>query len=892
MKLQWLVQARALVAQTARSRGWFVLAMLATTLVAALDVLTGPKVVLIGLLIVGPLIASARTSPADAMLVTLYAVGLAAYLGVPEGIFGTIDHLVRCLVVVVSGGLSTWVSGLRRQREEAAARAATQHNLARIFAESTSLADAGPRILAAIGETFGWELGTLWVLGGRVGALRCADTWQGPGAKICDFDDLGRALAFRPGVGLPGSVWATGAPAWMANVIDDSSSARARAAASAGLDGAFGFPILSGTRVLGVIEFLTQRVGKADEDLLATVATVGRQVGQFIERREAEQAVTESEARKTAMLHAALDCIVTIDHEGRVVEFNPAAEQTFGYRAADVIGKEMASLIIPPRLRDLHREGLARYMVTGEGPVLDTRFELTAMRSDGSEFPVEVTITSIQLEQSPMFTGYLRDITARKRTETENAKLLEREHASRLRAERAEERASFLAHAVTLLSMSLDYEQTLESVARIVVPDLADWCVIDMLEEGGLIKRLAVTHVDPAKEALAWDLDRRYPLNPDEPEGAPKVIRTGKPELVAEIPDSLLEVVARDQEHLQIIRELGLKSAMVVPLQARGRVLGAISFASAEYGRLFDEDDLDLAQQLALRAAMAIDNARLFRDRAHIAKILQQSLLPETLPQLPGVEVAGRYRAAGEGVEVGGDFYDVFQIGERRWGMVMGDVCGKGARAAALTSLARYTIRAAAMREPRPSRILTMLNEAILRESSDESFATVAYAMLEPYDGGAHLTVSCGGHPQPIVLRRDGTVETVGRGGSLLGVLADPQLVDETVDLFPGDAVVLYTDGAPEGRSKRGFFGSQRLLGLVRSCVGVGAASIAQTIENEVMEFQNNRPRDDVALLVFRIADNGGPPTGGAPGALLESFEESLRPILPAVDAPPIVPHS
>ena len=170
-------------------------------------------------------------------------------------------------------------------------------------------------------------------------------------------------------------------------------------------------------------------------------------------------------------------------------------------------------------------------------------------------------------------------------------------------------------------------------------------------------------------------------------------------------------------------------------------------------GRRFDEQDLELGEELARRCATAIDNARLYGERAYIARTLQESLLPAELPEIPGLETAARFRATGEGNEVGGDFYDLFESGGRGWTVVIGDVCGKGPDAAAVTALARYTLRAAAMRERLPSRSLALLNEALLRQRGDRRFCTVAYAYLETLDSGARVGFASGGHPLPLVLR-------------------------------------------------------------------------------------------------------------------------------------------
>jgi serine phosphatase RsbU (regulator of sigma subunit) len=438
---------------------------------------------------------------------------------------------------------------------------------------------------------------------------------------------------------------------------------------------------------------------------------------------------------------------------------------------------------------------------------------------------------------------------------------------------RIEEAQRFLAKAGTTLSSSLDYPTTLASVANLAVPYLADWCVIDVLEEDGSLDRLAMAHQDPEKIRLVRELEERYPPDPDVPRGVAQVLRTGRSELVPDIPEALIDEAARDIEHREILRKLGLKSYMIVPLVARGRTLGVITLVSAESGRRYSEADLELAEELAHHAALAVDNARLYRGRIQVARTLQEGLLPFQLPEVPGVEVGLRYLSAGE-EDVGGDFYDLFdtkmtdQNGSSEslspsWGIVVGDVSGKGAEAAAMLAFARYTIRTLATRESCPSTVLSNLNEAMLhqrRERDDHKFCTVTYVRLETDEGniehGARITVSRGGHPPPFLLRTDGSIYKVGEPGRAIGVFDDINLTEQEASLAPGDALILYTDGVVEARSPDGlFFGEERLMALLRSSVALDASTLASRIEEAVLNFQEQAPRDDVAVLVLRVSD-------------------------------------
>ena len=292
--------------------------------------------------------------------------------------------------------------------------------------------------LEVIGESLGWELGAVWELGAD-GRLRCVRTWHA-GAGAPEFEALSARITLVSGEGLPGQVVLTGEAIWMADAPEDANFPRAAAARRAGLHAAFGFPLHSPRGVVGVMEFFSRELRELDRQLLQTMHALGSQVGQLVARRRAEEEVRASESRLGAMLEAALDAVVTMDHGGRVLGWNHAAETTFGYRADEAIGSDMAELIVPHQLRDSHRSGLARFLESGTPVVLDRRLELTGMHKNGTEFPVELTITKIGLPGLPTFTGYLRDITDRKRAEHElrasRARLVEVADAERVRIQR------------------------------------------------------------------------------------------------------------------------------------------------------------------------------------------------------------------------------------------------------------------------------------------------------------------------------------------------------------------------------------------------------------------------------------------------------------------------
>jgi PAS domain S-box-containing protein len=415
-----------------------------------------------------------------------------------------------------------------------------------------------------------------------------------------------------------------------------------------------------------------------------------------------------------------------------------------------------------------------------------------------------------------------------------------------------EQAQRFLAEASRVLSGSLDYEETLIAIAKLAVPVVADWVGVDLATDTGELERVAVEHVDPDKIAMAQELAERYPAEPRTDRGVYQVLRTGESQLWPEIPDALLIEAAHDEEHLEMIRAIGMSSAMVVPMRVRDRVLGVITLVSAESGRVFHHGNLRLAEDLALRAAAAVENARLYRARSAIAQTLQASLLPPMLPEVPGCDVGAVYQPAGEDHEVGGDFYDLFATSDDHWFLVIGDVCGKGAEAAAVTALVRYTIRAAAARRHSPAAILSWVNEVMLAESSTR-FCTVAIAHLDRSGGGAKLTLAAGGHPAPLVVRADGRVEELGVGGTLLGLVDDPRLTDFTAELAPGETLLLYTDGVTEAAAPHRVWSPEDLAEVAAGLGGGSAQELVDHIAEAAQDGLDAEPRDDIAMLALRL---------------------------------------
>jgi PAS domain S-box-containing protein len=414
-------------------------------------------------------------------------------------------------------------------------------------------------------------------------------------------------------------------------------------------------------------------------------------------------------------------------------------------------------------------------------------------------------------------------------------------------ARRLAENQAFLAEAAKELGGSLDSEATLQRAADLLVSRLADWCVVDLLEPDGRLRDAVVAHSDPAKVRQAKELRERFPPDPQAGGGAYEAIQSGRT-TTYEVTDELLSQADVDPELVAAVRSLELRSAIFVPLRARGRILGALTLIWTEHGRTQSAADVGLAEEFATQAALAIDNARLFAERDEIARALQTALMPSSLPEVPGFDVAAAYWPAGAAMEVGGDFYDAFDRPGGALGLVVGDVCGKGAEAAAVMGVARQTVRAAGLREDRPSAILEVLNEALLRDQTD-LFCTACDVRMRPEGDVARMSVCLAGHAAPILLRADGSTERIGKSGSLLGVLPKVVLHDVQGELRRGEGLVLFTDGLVENRGETL---EEELVAMLAGRAEASAADLVEAVYDWHVSRIPDTHGDDAVVLVAR----------------------------------------
>jgi PAS domain S-box-containing protein len=608
-------------------------------------------------------------------------------------------------------------------------------------------------------------------------------------------------------------------------------------------------PLAARGRALGSMTLLSTRAGRHYlESDLAFATALAERCALAIDNARLHDRAERSLSLLDTVFSTAPVGLALVDRELRFVRVN----ETFAAFNASAV-RELVGRTVPEILRAAgHPESDVvpsyEHVLSTGAAVLDR--ELTTRTPECGARHWNVSFTPVTHADGSV-TGVIVSVV----DVTERRALLDAERDARVRAD-------FLAHAGAILDASLDYEETLRSVAQIAIPEIADWCAVSVLDDAGMLQEVATAHVDEGQRELGAEISRRFPPDPSAHSGTYGVARSGETAYVREVTEEMLVAAVDDPEHLDLIRRLGLRSVIIAALKARGRIFGTFSLASAESGRLFDEADLQLAEELAARAGMAIDNARLYTERSRIAHTLQVKLLPERLPEIPRALMAARYRAAGELNEVGGDFYDVFQRSSTEWALVVGDVSGKGAEAAAVTALARYTLRAAALEDAPPSGALQRLNTAMLYDDTSQ-FATVVVAYLSSGpDNSIDLRLALAGHPPPAVVRRDGTVEMVGQFGTMAGLRPDIAVHDVDVRLAADDVLLLYTDGVTEAGPRRTPFGEAGLVSVLSGMGGHTPQAVVDAVERAVVAAQPGDPRDDIALLA--ICPSAGVSTPGS----------------------------
>ena len=415
------------------------------------------------------------------------------------------------------------------------------------------------------------------------------------------------------------------------------------------------------------------------------------------------------------------------------------------------------------------------------------------------------------------------------------------------------QRLAFLARASEVLNESLEVETTLRRLADLSVQHMSDWCSVDLVQPDGEVENVVIAHVDRSKIELVQEFRRRYPPNPDAPTGALRVIRTGEAELFSEVPQEMLVEAAEDEQHLEMMRALGLTSAIIVPLIARGRTLGAITFISSDRERTYGEEDLELAKDLARRAALAIDTVVLYQREHETALTLQRALLPGDLPQVEGMEVATRYLPAEAGLEVGGDWFDVTASGDGRVDVVIGDVAGRGVHAAAVMGRLAMALRAYVLDGRAPEAAVDGLDR-LMKEFKPPQMATLFALSLDLSSGRARYVRA--GHPPALLRSPEGeVVELGGEGSPPLGLIDGAHFAANEVTLDPDSTLLLYTDGLIERRWQ------DPQLGIEKLCDAFSEAPAAPQalVDHIPAALDAERVPDDIALLALRFGGTMSP---------------------------------
>jgi PAS domain S-box-containing protein len=413
---------------------------------------------------------------------------------------------------------------------------------------------------------------------------------------------------------------------------------------------------------------------------------------------------------------------------------------------------------------------------------------------------------------------------------------------------RAEQRLRLITRSNELLARWLDYPAPLDDLCNLLVPAVAEVCVIDLVE-GTRLRRVGEAYADPEFEAAVEQLSELIPIETVNA-GPIAVVRSGETLVYEGVSaDELAEGlpgVPRD-----LIERLAPASTLIVPLVGRGHTVGTLCLSHR--GGHFDDDDRRFAEELGRHVGLAVANSQLYEREHAVAAALQQSLLPPRLPEVPGMEIAARYEPGGTRLAVGGDFYDVFEAGEGVWYAVVGDVCGTGAEAAAITSQVRYTARALASRVPGPAALLGEINDRLL-DRNDTRFCTAVAARLAALGPATQVTLACGGHPPPVIVDPEGA-QLVECQGTLLGVYPDVGHGELTLELAPGRALVLYTDGVTECRAADGqLLSEDGLVEVLSNCKDEHAEKIATQVIETAVQHAAFGPADDIVVLVVRQA--------------------------------------
>lgn len=557
--------------------------------------------------------------------------------------------------------------------------------------------------------------------------------------------------------------------------------------------------------------------------------------------------LSEMSVAMLARAVAAIDIPFTITDPRRsdnpLVYVNDAFCAISGYNAADLLGRNCRFLqgpgTDPSALEEL------RSAVNEERATVVT---LLNYRADGTPFWNQVTISPVREgDRVVNYVGVQADVTERVQMEQE------RERADAI-ARHAQGRLALVAEATSLLSATLDVDEALDRLARLVVPVLADWCAVDMVRGNG-VERVAVAHVDSDSAGALQQVGELYPMRLDDSGPVPSVLRGGPPLLFADVDESLLKASGRSDEHFELLRRVGITSGVVVPLVARRRILGTMTLGIVGTERAYDEEGLALAVDLARRAGLAVDNARLYSEAQEAAITLQRSMLP-SIPHIPGLDIAAHFVPSSGTAAVGGDWYDVLPLPDGAVGLAIGDVMGHDMHAAAAMGQLRSVLRSYAWEGDRPAGVLDRLDR-LVQGLHMAQIATTIYARLVPGDDALELTYANAGHLPPLLRTPSGKVVRLEDGHSpLIGAVdesasnAEPR-AEATLAMEPGSILLLYTDGLVEDRTLDLETELVRLEDVLRQ--QPSDAPMSAICDSILRAMARRELLDDAAILLVRV---------------------------------------
>lgn len=530
--------------------------------------------------------------------------------------------------------------------------------------------------------------------------------------------------------------------------------------------------------------------------------------------------------RLAQVVRCTRDAVLSKNLDGILTSWNPAAERLYGYSESEAIGSHI-SFLIPADHKNEEQEILAKVR---RGQPIET-YETERVRKDGVRIDVSLTVSPIEHPERGIVGASViaRDITAERRRR------------------RAHE---FLVAATGGLDASLDFDRTARTIVQTAVPELAEFCVLDFVRRDGWIGDSVVGAANPKAGTHLEEIRRRAPLDPSGDHPVAQVLRAGRPMVWRDLTSAgVMKEVVQSEDHRKLIEDARYQSAAVAPLVARGSTLGTLSLLHARTDLRYEADDLQLLAELAHRAAMALDNARLYEERDRIAHNLQRGLRPPEPPFVDGLDIAVTFDAFGEGMEIGGDLYDVLPTEDGCWIMI-GDVTGKGSVAAGVSVALRHSMRGLAREIDEPRELLAQLNEMLLEGRSLNDFATALLLRLRRDGRRWRLSLAAAGHPPAIHVTSEGPVQL--GGGAVLGAWADAPLPSHETELLPEDTLVLATDGWFEAGPPDTHVAPDALGELAHSFADLDLAEMTECLRQDAISRSSGHLRDDMVLLAVR----------------------------------------